>query len=408
MNEQTRPTRLREEDDRTTAEIAEARFHEHDRHQPPAVRAPEPEATASQLPSHTVPFAGGSFGKVVEAIANVMAEIRPVEKLGFNKFHNYAHMRIGDLNAELTPLMGKHGIVVIQNETRRDLFDNQTVMAIQYEFTILHKSGEVYPERPVITGVARCRTSKESWDDKTFNKCHTAARKYFLIGLFQIPVSDEDDADEHHGSDGPQRQRPTRRPPSPDGKATPDTVPIVDGEHPRAWAERFKKACGQSDTPATIQKWYQANIAIFEKMKRFADEDSKTAGMDIYNGLIDFMDQLEVKLTGKQERKDDPISTGPQEPPAEKKQATRRRAAPPPPAEEPANPAGKLYTDEEEQWWHESLENAFGACEDAVSLAEAQTKHMTPRQKNVSEAAWREALAITRRHLKRIEEGEAS
>jgi hypothetical protein len=28
------------------------------------------------------------------------------------------------------------------------------------------------------------------------NKCHTAARKYFLLALFQIPTGEEDDADQ--------------------------------------------------------------------------------------------------------------------------------------------------------------------------------------------------------------------
>lgn len=389
-----RPTMLREGNPRTD-EIAD--FHEYDE-QPnvPAVHQPE---AASSLPSRTVPFAknGAGFGKVVEAIAGVMAEIKPVEKLGYNKFHNYSHMRIGDLNAELTPLMGKHGLVVIQNETRRDMFDNGSVVAIQYEFTILHKSGEVYPERPVISGMARCRTTKESFDDKTFNKCHTAARKYFLIGLFQIPVSDEDDADASHGTGGSPQARPTRRPPSPDGKASPDVIPVVDGEHPSAWAERFKKAVSQSDSPAIVNKWYQANVAIFEKLKRFKDEDGPNTGLKLFEALIEYMDQLEVKLAA-------PQAGSPaleREVAAEKeKPAPRQRRAPAPPKEEPAND-GKLYTAEEDVWF-ESLENAFGSCEDATSLAEAQQKYMAPQQKEVSEAAWREALAIVRKHLARI------
>ena len=45
------------------------------------------------------------------------------------------------------------------------------------------------------TGVSTCRNSKGGWDDKSLNKCHTAARKYFLLSLFQIPTGEEDDAD---------------------------------------------------------------------------------------------------------------------------------------------------------------------------------------------------------------------
>jgi hypothetical protein len=44
--------------------------------------------------------------------------------------------------------------------------------------------------------VSTCRNSKGGWDDKSLNKCHTAARKYFLLALFQIPTGEEDDADQ--------------------------------------------------------------------------------------------------------------------------------------------------------------------------------------------------------------------
>lgn len=406
-----RPTRLHEETD--TVDFAPPQ-----QHQPPAVRQPAVEPQASALPSRSVPFAPAtaSFGKVVEAIAGVMAEIQPVAKLGFNKFHNYAHMRIGDLNAELTPLMGKHGIVVIQNESRRDVFDGGAVVAVQYEFTILHKSGEVYPERPVITGVARCRTTKESWDDKTFNKCHTAARKYFLIGLFQIPVSDEDDADADHGSDGMprQQQRPTRRPPSPDGKATPDVIPVIDGEHPTAWIDRFKKAVSQSDSPATITKWYNANLAIFEKMKRFKDE--QIDGLKLFESVVSFMDDLEVKLT---KPKDDPITSGPQPgSPAldrevaqeeEPKPRQQRRRAPPPAEiiDDSGTKAELAKEADEARLWLESLENAFAACEDASQLSEAVAKHMTPRLPEFTSATQGDAKRKMREHLARIEGGAA-
>jgi hypothetical protein len=52
------------------------------------------------------------------------------------------------------------------------------------------------------TGMSRCRDSKGGFDDKSMNKCHTAARKYFLLALFQIPTGDIDDADSADGQTG--------------------------------------------------------------------------------------------------------------------------------------------------------------------------------------------------------------
>lgn len=369
--------------------------------QPPAVRENTEQQPAVR---QSVALPKTDFGEVIAAIAGVMAEIRPVEKLGWNKFQNYAHARIGDLNAELTPLMGKHGLVVFQNEVDRTMFDGGSTVSVRYEFTVVHKSGQIWPERPLVTGMSRCRDSKGGFDDKTFNKCHTAARKYFLISLFQIPVEDANDADDHEPGGGEQRQpserpRPTRRPPSPDGKATPGVVPIVDGEAPTAWAERFKKACGEADSLATIQKWYDANVAIFDKIKKFKDD--KIDGQAIYDGLIDFMDALEVKLTGGGKE-----ATEEKAPPKEAHQKRQRRAPAPPPVEEPQEPEEGADASDETALWLESLENAYGACEDAEALGEAQAKHMTPKKGEVSQEAWADAVKITRKHLARMTGGE--
>ena len=111
---------------------------------------------------------------------------------------------------KLQPLMADHGVIVFQTEKTRELIMSETAMAVTYEFTIAHRSGAVWPDRPVQTGVAAAKTSKGSPDDKCINKCHTAARKYFLLALFQIPTGDFDDAD----ADGEVPANDTSRAPS--------------------------------------------------------------------------------------------------------------------------------------------------------------------------------------------------
>src|SRR5258707_7963793 len=76
------------------------------------------------------------------------------------------------------------------------MFDDDNVIAIEYAFAVAHASGETWPHVIKQTGVSTCRTSKGNWDDKCLNKCHTAARKYFLLALFQIPTGEEADADQ--------------------------------------------------------------------------------------------------------------------------------------------------------------------------------------------------------------------
>jgi hypothetical protein len=149
-----------------------------------AIAPPTTHSLAPPLP--TTPF-----DKLAGAIASVMEEIGVVPKHGENKFHNYKFSRIEDVLQALTPLTAKHGIVIMQSEIERGFMDKNNAIYATYDFTVMHKSGQVWPERQRQTGVSRTRDSKGGFDDKSLNKCHTQARKVFLMSLFQIPTGDE-------------------------------------------------------------------------------------------------------------------------------------------------------------------------------------------------------------------------
>jgi len=125
-----------------------------------------------------------------------MNEVHVVARRGENEFHRYRYATMGDILKEITPLLGRHGIVIFQSETGRAMFDDDNVIAVEYSFTVAHASGETWPHVIKQTGVSTCRNSKGGWDDKSLNKCHTAARKYFLLSLFQIPTGEEADTDQ--------------------------------------------------------------------------------------------------------------------------------------------------------------------------------------------------------------------
>lgn len=139
--------------------------------------------------------------EIAGAINAIMGEVDYVQKKGTNSFHNYKFAAVGDVLAKLQPAMHKAGLVIIQNETGHTL--NGAVMEVRYEFSLIHKSGAVWPDRPVHTGMATATNSKGGFDDKCVNKCMTAARKYFLLALFQIPTGDEADADADEGTATP-------------------------------------------------------------------------------------------------------------------------------------------------------------------------------------------------------------
>jgi len=87
----------------------------------------------------------------------------------------------------LTPLMGKHGIVVFQNEEGREMFDDgkgdRSALPLHHRPQVWRDLAGTDPaDRPVEL------PQHQGWlDDKSLNKCHTAARKYFLLSLFQNP-----------------------------------------------------------------------------------------------------------------------------------------------------------------------------------------------------------------------------
>jgi hypothetical protein len=157
----------------------------------------------------------------------------------------------------LQPLMAEHGLTIVQHQKSLDFIQDGAALAIQYEFSVLHTSGDKLDFAPIHTGVAAAKTSKGSPDDKAANKCHTAARKYFLLSLFQIPTGDYADPDadgdvpqtgkkttEAKGSPKPAEQ-PREPAPQPFAMITPDGEEVTferGGDYLKAIETEFKGA----------------------------------------------------------------------------------------------------------------------------------------------------------------------
>ena len=208
--------------------------------------------------------------KLAGAIAKVMAEIGVVTKTGEHKHFHFRYATANDLLTKLTPLMGKNGIAVIQDEVSRNFVETNYVAA-NYEFTIMHESGAVWPHRPRFTGLSLAKSEKGGFDPACLNKCAIAARKYFLLSLFQIPASDVDDADRGENDvSGPQKQA-SRRAPNPSQQATPSQhrVPVkIPAEGSRAnWAKEFDAAISSSKNIKELSSWKAMNETTLEDIK---------------------------------------------------------------------------------------------------------------------------------------------
>src|SRR5580765_5005751 len=134
----------------------------------PAVAEPQkpPPAPAAAPKRERKPTGPATIANIAIAIANVTRQVGIIAKAGTNKFHGYKFAQMQDVLQRLTPLLAEAGLVIIQTEVARSMFDDGRAVAVDYEFTIAHTSGEIWPDRPKQTGLCRCRDSKGGFDDK--------------------------------------------------------------------------------------------------------------------------------------------------------------------------------------------------------------------------------------------------
>jgi ERF superfamily len=259
----------------------------------------------------------GPFGEVIGAVAAVMKELKPVGKGGKNTFHDYKYARMQDILQELTPLMGEHGIVVFQYERQRQSFDDGKVIAVQYDFVVAHKSGQTWVNPVPQTGMSPCRTSNGKFDDKAYAKCHTSARKYFLLSLFQIPTEDEDDPDNQ------KRNRAAAAPvPGPTGYTPPHRIEPARGETPETWSAKYEAAISHSKDANELARWDNENDGLLAELsdktpdlyaRVMATVAKVQAGFAVASAAADNAKAATPAPTGQTARPD-PISTGKPDP----------------------------------------------------------------------------------------------
>lgn len=146
---------------------------------------------------------------IAKAIGAIMTKVKNVEKQGTNTFHNYKFAKVEDLLFQVQPAMAEAGLVITQDEIHHEVLSD-AIMLATYAFSLSHDSGVTWgPIRQ--TGMSNLRNTKGGYDDKALNKCHTAARKYFILGLFQVPAGDLPDVDSEEDKPAPERKPEAKR-----------------------------------------------------------------------------------------------------------------------------------------------------------------------------------------------------
>lgn len=361
--------------------------------QVPAV-VPSPSAPTALEPHPIVAPSVSAFkptgiGNIAAAVSAVMSEIGSVAKRGKNSFHNYEYARMQDVLEALTPLIAKNGLMIVQTESGRSMFDDGRAISVEYKFTIAHKSGEVWPEQPIQTGLSMCRTSKGTFDDKALNKCHTAARKYFLMALFQIPTEDQDDAD-RGDNEGPQR----RTIPSPASQASegaqaaPKPTPQVSGPYmidPRAEALNFEtwtdRYIGFIQKAASIEELGQWDKLNDENLNRV-----NGGRKHLYDRIVEATQKRQDELTAA--RKAPPATAARVPSPAATPAPTPQPAADPDPMPDPAK---------EPDAAHKWIGAKLAAFTDYIAAETWWNDVVAPQEKKFFPPDWGDLLSLYRK-----------
>lgn len=199
--------------------------------------------------------------KIAEAVLKVMSQVGYVQKKGVNSFQNYKYASIEGILEKIQPALVDCGLVIVQSEISHEIVAEGNLMEAVYEFTLHHSSGETStPIRQ--TGLSSLRNSKGGYDDKALNKCHTTARKYFILGLFQIPTGLADDADA-------EEDKPAAAPTRPAPKAEDKTAAA------KSYVDEAIKAIGTLTDAAGLNAWVDANKSKLERLRDVYDEGSR-------------------------------------------------------------------------------------------------------------------------------------
>ena len=135
--------------------------------------------------------------KIATALHEVMSKVGYVQKTGKNTFHGYRYAGEADLLEKLRPAMVEAGLLLIPSVRHVGPVDQFGNVSVEVEYTLVHKDGDIWPEKVVGVGCGNDKSPKTGRvGDKGVYKAITGANKYVLFKIFQIETGDDPERDE--------------------------------------------------------------------------------------------------------------------------------------------------------------------------------------------------------------------
>lgn len=129
--------------------------------------------------------------KIALALHQVMQACGYVQKKQVNSFHRYKYAGEADLLEVLRPAMIDAGLILIPSGCERSEVDPHGNTHVTMEYTLVHKDGDVWPDKIRAFGTGNDKSNKGGVGDKGTYKAVTGANKYLLFKLFQIETGDD-------------------------------------------------------------------------------------------------------------------------------------------------------------------------------------------------------------------------
>ena len=217
--------------------------------------------------------------KIAKALHEVMSKVGYVQKTGKNGYHGYKYAGEAALLAVLRPAMVEAGLMLIPSVQNVSPIDEYGNVSVLIDYTLVHKDGEVWPEKITAAGMGNDRAKNGTVGDKGVYKAITGANKYVLFKLFQIETGDDPEAVSDHDT----------------GSEKPATAPVLTKAASRPVYDRISKANRECATLEAFNKlWtHKATLEAYaslpddwrghldeEKADKFAELDERAAMQD--------------------------------------------------------------------------------------------------------------------------------
>lgn len=132
---------------------------------------------------------------LVSKLAEVMKQVKYIQKTGYNSFHKYKYATEADVNEKVREELAKLNVIMVPSVksciNRTHLTSSgktEYIVTVEVEFTFFDGDSE---EKITLTSFGEGQDA----GDKGVYKAITGAQKYALMKAFMIPTGDDPEAD---------------------------------------------------------------------------------------------------------------------------------------------------------------------------------------------------------------------